>query len=368
MQNVIEQVASGAALTAEHFQRDVLAGLSQSVKTIPCKYLYDKQGAQLFEAICELEEYYPTRTEMGILRRNIKDIARLLGRGCHLVDLGSGSGTKTRLLLEHLEAPASCTPVDVSREQLLDSAERLAAEWPDLEVWPVCADYTHGFHLPHLPRRPERITVFFPGSTIGNFEPGEAVGFLRQLGSICGPRAGLLLGVDLRKDPHVLHAAYNDGDGVTAAFNLNLLVRANRELGANFEVTAFRHQAVFNDREGRIEMHLFSRRVQRVAVAGQEFYFAAGESIVTEHSYKYRLDEFHCLAAQAGFDLVRCWTDEAHWFSVNYFRARREQHSAAAPSLPAAERRGAAVAPASFDFRGVKRSKGGGAVRLRRQR
>jgi dimethylhistidine N-methyltransferase len=401
MQNVIEQVASGALLTREDFRRDVLGGLGQPLKTIPCKYLYDEQGAQLFEAICELQEYYPTRTETGILRRHIREIAALLGRGCHLVDLGSGSGFKTRLLLEHLERPASCTPVDVARSQLFESAERLAADWPSLQVWPVCADYTNGFILPHLPSRSERTTVFFPGSTIGNFEPEEAEGFLQRLTEICGPRVGLLLGVDLRKEPDLLHAAYNDAAGVTAAFNLNLLARVNRELEADFDLSAFRHQAVFNDKAGRIEMHLVSRRAQRVWIGaasksvapgapaalpagvkapkrrqdarapgggGHEFYFAAGESIVTEHSYKYRLDEFHRLAARAGFQALRSWTDKAGWFSVNYYRADGASRGAAFRPPQLSYRRGASAFSTRYGLRGLKRRKRRAPMRPGRQR
>jgi dimethylhistidine N-methyltransferase len=314
----------GATLTREEFRKDVLAGLSRPAKTLPCKYLYDERGAQLFEAICELQEYYPTRTEIGILRQNITEIAALLGSGCHLVDLGSGSGLKTRLLLEHLERPASCTPVDVAERQLVESSRRLAEDFPGLSVRPVCADYTNGFQLPHLPADSQRTLVFFPGSTIGNFEPEEARHFLRKLIEVCGSRVGLLLGVDLRKDPEILEAAYNDSAGVTAQFNLNLLLRANRELGAGFNLSEFRHEAVYDSRAGRIEMHLVSRQSQRVAIGGQGFSFAAGESIVTEHSYKYGLDQFHRLAAEAGFRLVRCWTDEAHWFSVNYLKAAGE--------------------------------------------
>ena len=319
----LHQQHRGAALCKEEFRRDVLTGLARPAKTLPCKYLYDEQGARLFEAICELEEYYPTRTEVAILRRHIGEISRLLGRGCHVVDLGSGSGHKTRLLLEHLDWPASCAPVDVAGPQLVQSSAGLARAFPGLEVRPICADYTNGFHLPHLPADSERIVVFFPGSTIGNFEPQEARAFLRRLMCVCGPRVGVLLGVDLKKDPRVLHAAYNDAAGVTARFNLNLLARVNRELDADFDLAAFRHQALYNQRAGRIEMHLVSRCAQRVAIGAERFSFACGESIVTEHSYKYTLAQFHRLAAQAGFGLVRCWTDPAQWFSVNYFKAGR---------------------------------------------
>jgi dimethylhistidine N-methyltransferase len=313
-----------AALTAEGFRRDVLAGLSRPKKTLPCKYLYDEHGARLFEAICELEEYYPTRTEMSILRQNIREIASLLGPGSNLVELGSGSSRKTRLLLEHLERPASYLPVDVARTQLLECSARLAQDYAGLEVWPVCADYTSEFELPDPPPDAGRTTVFFPGSTIGNFEPEEAGLFLRRIARLCGPTGGFLVGVDLKKAPQVLTPAYNDSQGITAKFNLNLLARANRELQAGFDLSLFRHQAFYNEAAGRIEMHLVSRRRQAVPVDGLEFVFAEGESIVTEHSYKYTLREFRQLAAWAGFKVVRCWTDERRWFSVQYLRPRRD--------------------------------------------
>jgi dimethylhistidine N-methyltransferase len=317
---VEEQVGNGATLTAEHFRRDLLAGLSLGKKRLPCKYFYDERGARLFEAICELEEYYPTRTEMKILRRNIRDIASMAGPRCNLVDLGSGSGIKTRLLLDCLEQPASYVPIDVAREQLLECAARLAQDYPGLAVLPVCADYTKVFQLPEFPPGSEQTVLFFPGSTIGNFEPEDAVEFLARMGEICGARGGLLIGVDLKKDPRVLNPAYNDSQGVTAEFNLNILARANRELEARFDLAQFRHHAFYNEAAGRIEMHLVSRRRQVVAVNGTRFFFAEGESIVTEHSYKYSPDEIRRLAAWAGLKVVRCWTDEERWFSVNYLK------------------------------------------------
>jgi dimethylhistidine N-methyltransferase len=317
-----DMIAAGescqAALTAEGFRRDVLAGLSQPVKSLPCKYLYDKEGARWFEAICELEEYYPTRTEVAILRQNMKEIVSLLGPNCCLVELGSGSSFKTRLLLDHLQRPAGYIPVDVAREQLLECSAGLAEDYPGLEVLPVCADYTQPFILPGPPPGSKEKTVFFPGSTIGNFEPDEAGFFLRRIAGLCDANGGLLVGVDLKKDPQVLQPAYNDAQGVTAKFNLNLLARANRELDAAFALSQFEHQAIYNQEAGRIEMHLVSRRRQIVPLNGTEFSFAEGESIVTEHSYKYTRDEFRELAAWAGFEVVRCWTDDNHWFSVQY--------------------------------------------------
>jgi L-histidine Nalpha-methyltransferase len=322
---VAEPARARVALTATAFRNDVLAGLSRQQKTLPCKYLYDEEGARLFEAICELEEYYPTRTELSILRQNIGEIASLLGTGANLVDLGSGSGLKIRLLLGHLDRPAGYQPVDVARAQLLDCSARLAQDYPSLAVEPVCADYTQPFELPPPPLCSGRTTFFFPGSTIGNFEPEDAAAFLRRLGRLGGRAGSLLIGVDLKKEPQVLHRAYNDLQGVTARFNLNLLARVNREVPARFDLTQFRHHALYDPAAGRIEMHLVSRRQQTVPVDSHEFAFAKGESIVTEHSYKYTLDEFRQLAAQAGFVVVRRWTDERRWFSVQYLTPRPDE-------------------------------------------
>lgn len=319
--NCISEPACGApALTAATFCRDVLAGLSRPKKVLPCKYLYDEQGARLFEAICELEEYYPTRTEVSILEQNIAEIVSLVAPRTNLVDLGSGNSFKTRLLLAHLERPASFLPVDVAQAQLVECSACLARDFAGVEVRPICADYTRDFALPALPPGSGPTTVFFPGSTIGNFEPEEARRFLRRIARLCGTAGGLLVGVDLKKAPQVLHRAYNDAQGVTAQFNLNLLVRANRELSAGFEISQFKHRAIYNAAAGRIEMHLVSRRKQTVPVDGLRFAFAAGESIVTEHSYKYTLEEFRQLAAGAGFQVARSWTDARQWFSVHYLR------------------------------------------------
>jgi len=317
---IAEREVLGTGLTSEQFRRDMLAGLSERTKRVPCKYLYDEEGARLFERICDLDEYYPTRTEAAILQEHIDEIAALIGPGCNLVDLGSGSGAKTRLLLDHLDRPASCLPVDVSRAQLLATSRNLAQAYPELEVLPICADYTAAFALPERAAGSGQTTVFFPGSTIGNFEPAEAVDFLGGVAGLCGDDGGLLVGVDLKKEAPVLHSAYNDERGVTAEFNLNLLARANRELGAQFDISQFRHHALYSASAGRIEMHLVSRRRQTVPVDGERFAFAAGESIVTEHSYKYSLPEFRQLAAEAGLEVVRCWTDARQWFSVQYLR------------------------------------------------
>jgi dimethylhistidine N-methyltransferase len=234
--------------------------------------------------------------------------------------LGSGNASKARLLLDHLDRPATYVPVDVARAQLLDCSARLARDCAGLRVIPICGDYTDGFAVPGFVSASERTAVFFPGSTLGNFEPEEARSFLERMARICGARGGMLIGVDLKKSRRVLNAAYNDGQGVTARFNLNLLARANRELGANFKLEEFRHRAFYNPEAGRIEMHLVSRRAQAVSVSGEEFAFAPGESIATEHSYKYSLEGFRQLAARAGFEVVRYWTDAKGWFGVFFLR------------------------------------------------
>ncbi|EEF59699.1 L-histidine N(alpha)-methyltransferase [Pedosphaera parvula] len=315
---IVDAGLCGAELTIEHFRDDVLNGLARRQKSVPCKYLYDEEGARLFEEICELGEYYPTRTEVRILKRNIGEMAAWVGPKCNLIEFGSGNSMKTRFLLSHLDHPARYIPIDVARAQLLETSTRLVNEFPGLEVAPICADYTNHFELPAFSSSSGRPIVFFPGSTIGNFEPEEAEGFLRRVAEMCGEEGGMLLGVDLKKDSAVLNPAYNDAEGVTAAFNLNLLVRANRELDANFDLACFRHHAFYNEYAGRIEMHLISRKRQNVSVCGEEFEFELGESILTEHSYKYTPQEFEELAVQAGFKVVRCWTDERQWFSLQF--------------------------------------------------
>ena len=319
---VAEPVWAGPALNTQRFRRDVLAGLSAPQKTLPCKYLYDENGARLFEAICESEEYYLTRTELSILEQNIDEIVALLGPKANLVDLGSGNSLKTRLLLDHLDQPASYSPVDVAHPQLLETSARLAHAYPGLVVEPICADYTRQFTLPPPPARSGATTFFFPGSTIGNFEPEDAVDFLQRIARLCGPADGLLVGTDLKKSARTLNAAYNDAQGVTAQFNLNLLARINRELQGGFDLERFQHLAFYNTSAGRIEMHLVSRRQQTVRVDGHRFAFAKRESVVTEHSYKYTLGQFLRLAARAGFKVARHWSDERRRFSVQYLIPR----------------------------------------------
>jgi dimethylhistidine N-methyltransferase len=298
------------------FLNDVLHGLACPTKWLPCKYLYDAEGSRLFDRICTLEEYYPTRTEVAILQARRHEVARLAGPGAALVELGSGSSLKVRILLDALEAPAAYVPIDISRSHLLMAAADLAGDHPGLPVVPVCADYTRPFPLPEAAAGPK--LGFFPGSTIGNFDPPDARDFLASVAETLGPGAGLVIGADLKKDPAVLEAAYDDSAGVTAAFNLNLLRRINRELGGDFDLARFAHEARWNDAAGRVEMHLVSAAAQTVRIGGEAFAFEAGESIHTENSHKYALAEFRTLAASAGWRPVEAWTDDAGLFSVHY--------------------------------------------------
>jgi dimethylhistidine N-methyltransferase len=298
----------------DRFRADVLAGLSRPQRRLPAKYFYDAAGSRLFDRITELPEYYPTRTELGILRRHAGNIAARCGPRCLLIELGAGSLTKVRLLLHRLDRPAGYLPVDVSGDHLRSAAAVLADDYPDLDVRPVIADFTGPFAVPDAPAA--RRVVFFPGSTIGNFDPPEAEALLRRVARLVGPGGGLLLGVDLRKPVDILERAYNDAAGVTAAFNRNLLVRINRELGADFDPAAFRHHAFFNGEQSRIEMHLVSTTSQRVHVGGVVFEFRAGESIHTENSYKYDVAEFARRAGACGLRLDKAWTDSRNYFAV----------------------------------------------------
>lgn len=301
---------------ADDFLFDVIQGLRGWPKTLPSKYFYDEAGSQLFDQITTLPEYYPTRTERGILERYVGELARIIGPFCRLVEYGSGTSEKTRILLDHLDEPVSYVPIDVADEHLQESAHQLALEYPQLDIQPLCADFMHPISLPKPRRQPTRTVVFFPGSTIGNLFPDDAMLLLKHTAELCGPGGMMVLGADLRKNVQVLEAAYNDTQGVTAAFNLNMLVRINRELGGNFDVKQFLHYAFFNQSESRIEMHLVSLRDQRVQIAGEEFHFAVGESIHTENSYKYGLQELRDMAYSAGFEQRRVWTDAKQYFSV----------------------------------------------------
>jgi dimethylhistidine N-methyltransferase len=293
----------------------VLEGLDSTPRTTPATLFYDARGAALFEQICELPEYYPTRTEHEILTRHARDLAACIGPQAAIIELGAGAAIKVRYLLEALEAPAAYVPVDVAGSQLQRVAAERSAEFPDLDVLPVVADYADGVPLPTLPDDARRV-AFFPGSTIGNLHHDEAVAFLRDLAELVGPDGGLVLGVDRRKDPRVLHAAYNDAAGVTAEFNLNVLTRLNAEFHGTFRREAFRHVAFFNDAESRIEMHLEAITPQHVRVEHLEVDLAAGETIRTEVSYKYDRRRLDTLATESGWRVVERFADSRDWFWV----------------------------------------------------
>ncbi len=303
----------------DRFRADVCAGLARPRKQLPAKYFYDAAGSRLFDRITELDEYYPTRAELAIMRRHAGAMAARCGPRCLLVELGAGSLVKVRLLLDRLDRPAGYVPVDVSGEHLNAAAGELSRDYPGLAVSPVTADFTRNFALPPVPAA--RRVVYFPGSTIGNFDPAEADALLRRSARLAGPGGGLLLGVDLRKDARTLELAYNDARGVTAAFNRNLLVRINRELGGDFDPAAFRHRAFYNRERSRIEMHLISTADQRVQVGDHTFSFRAGETIHTENSYKYDLGELTASAADCGLRADETWTDPESRFAVLYLTA-----------------------------------------------
>ena len=295
---------------------EVLQGLASRPRRIAPKFFYDERGSRLFDAICELPEYYLTRTEMGILESCADEVARLSGPKVTLVELGSGASKKIRLLLEAVR-PRRYLGIDISREFLRQSVQHLAHDYPWLEVHAACADFMQDFELPGGAGEGKKL-AFFPGSTIGNFEPHEALAFLQRVRRLVQPDGALLIGVDIKKDPRMLHAAYNDSAGITAQFNLNLLQRLREELGAEVNPRGFRHHAFYNAARGRIEMHLVSRRTQDIRLLGQRFHFNPGESIHTENSYKYSLEEFHALARGAGLRPRQAWLDSARLFSVHY--------------------------------------------------
>jgi L-histidine Nalpha-methyltransferase len=305
--------------TEDPFLKDVLDGLSLPRKRLSSKYFYDSAGSQLFDKITDLDEYYLTRAELAILRAHAGAMAARCGPGCLLIELGAGSLVKVRLLLDRLERPAGYVPVDVSGDHLRCAATELAGDYPDLDVRPVVADFMRPFEVP--PIRAERRVVHFPGSTIGNFDPPDADALLRHIAQLVGPGGGLLLGVDLRKDPAILEPAYNDAAGTTAAFNRNLLARINRELGGDFDLARFRHLSFFNIERSRIEMHLVSAADQVVHIGGRTFTFRTGESIRTENSYKYDVAELIERAAACGLQAEETWTDENRYFAVLYLSA-----------------------------------------------
>lgn len=311
------------------FAEEVINGLNQKRRCIPPKFFYDKRGSHIFDDICETDEYYVTRTETKLLKRHNAEIAELIGTDCLLVEPGSGSSQKVRILLDKLK-PQTYLPMDISRDYLAMVAQELADEFTWLDVHAACVDYTAPIDLSFVENNSGhsadttvnskiRKIAFFPGSSIGNFEKTQARKFLCNMAKMLGHNGGLLIGVDLKKDPSTLHAAYNDTDGATAEFNLNLLTRINRELGANFNIDDFSHHAFYNEQKGRIEMHLVSNRPQSVLIDSEYFHFDKGETIHTENSYKYHIDEFQELASKAGFKARRVWTDEKNLFSLHYF-------------------------------------------------
>ena len=306
--------------TSGNFLDAVAAGLAATPKTLPAKFFYDQRGSKLFEDITNLEEYYQTRTEMALLKTIAPELKRLIPAGSKLVEFGSGSSEKIRVLIDQVGKFVTYIPIDISRDYLKMEAEALASDHPDLNIIAICADYTKPFEVPAGMTGGEDCTGFFPGSTIGNMTPGEAVNFLKIAGRLLGPGAGFIIGVDLKKDPAILYAAYNDAKGVTADFNLNILRRINNELRGDFDLESFRHRAFYNALAGRIEMHLISLADQTASVAGKQFSFLKGETIHTENSYKYNVGEFHALAKKAGLKPVKAWWDDAWLFSIHFLR------------------------------------------------
>lgn len=317
---------SGAALKVidlhprqTDFAQEVLHGLRKPQKELPAKFFYDERGSELFEEITRLPEYYLTRTEISILDDNAEQMVQMMGEDFALIEFGSGSSRKVRILLDQLRGRATYMPVDISLVYLKESAEKVRSDYPNVDVVAVCADYTLPFHIPAAEQHRKRV-VFFPGSTVGNLEPFLASVFFRDTASSLRAGDGMLIGVDLKKDPAVLHAAYNDSRGVTAAFNFNILHHLNRRLGHSFDFAKFEHIAFYNPALGRIEMHLRALESHTVVIRGEEIRFRMGETIHTENSYKYEIDEFHALLERTGFEPVRVWTDRERMFSVHYLR------------------------------------------------
>jgi dimethylhistidine N-methyltransferase len=319
----VRALAKKSQADFDPFATDAVKGLSAKPKFMLAKHFYDAEGSRLFERIMRLPEYYPTRSEMQVLREKAREIAAAIPQGAALIEFGSGSTAKIRILLESAPKLAAYVPVDISAEYLEEEAAALRRDFPKLAVLPVVADFTKPFELPAKVRALPR-AGFFPGSTIGNFEPLAAVAFLRNAARILGRDAVLIVGVDLVKDPDVLRAAYNDSAGITAAFNLNLLARMNRELGAGFDLAAFEHRAIYNRERQRIEMHLKSRKRQKVSLNGATFAFERGETIHTENSYKYTPEGFASLARQAGWLERALWTDKNGYFSVRMLTLKRD--------------------------------------------
>jgi dimethylhistidine N-methyltransferase len=320
----VPQQAETCDLARAAFRKDVWLGLAQDLKSIPPKYFYDERGSELFDAITRTPEYYPTRTELAILNDYATAIAGHVPSGAAMIEFGSGATTKARILLQAAQV-AAYVPVDISTAFLASEAQRLESDLPGLKVLPVAADFTLSFQLPAAVNGMPRVG-FFPGSTLGNFETHEATAFLRHAAKLLGPDARLIIGIDLVKDPDILHHAYNDAAGMTAAFNLNLLSRINRELDANFDIGGFCHYAFYNREHCRVEMHLVSRARQRVRIDGRNFEFRRGETIHTENSYKYTLDLFRTIADGGGWRQAAVWLDPERSFSVHALVCEGEEY------------------------------------------
>ena len=299
----------------DQFVDEVVELLNQDPPQLPCKLLYDEEGSRLYDEITRLVDYYPTRTEAKILSRSINDIAEAVGEKAVLIEYGSGSSEKTRTLLSNIEWKAY-VPIDISREHLINSSESISEDYPSLDVYPVCADYGEHFDLPEVANKSTHRVVFFPGSTIGNFHPEEAVDFLRRIHEVCGPAGKLLIGVDIPKSKETLERAYDDSEGVTAQFNINILNHLNREVGSDFDTEQFEHRAVYEPGKHRVEMHLVSKAQQKVTVGDSEIELDEGDHIWTESSYKYPPDVFADIARKAGFNIEHVWRDENDLFSV----------------------------------------------------
>lgn len=296
----------------------IIAGLRKTQKMLSPKYFYDDAGSRLFEEITELPEYYLTDSELEIMTRHIDEMTGMIGEQASLIEFGSGSSMKTRMLLEHMHSPAVYVPVDISEEHLYESQLSIQADFPEIEVLHVVADFTQPFDLPNPRTIPLRNVVYFPGSTIGNFEYEDALSLLRVMHTEAGANGALLIGVDLQKDPAIVSAAYNDSAGVTAEFNLNILRHLNRAFGSDFNLDAFAHRATYRPDEGRVVIELVSNAAQVAHIGDVEIEFADGESIITEYSHKYTLNGFADMAAAAGFEVRHVWTDPRQWFSVQY--------------------------------------------------
>lgn len=313
-ENISVQKSSEVNLT------EIIQSLSKSQKELSCKFFYDEHGSKLFEQISELDEYYLTRTEISILNSNINYISEVVGEDALILELGSGSSKKIRILLDNFKSIAAYIPVDISREFLLNSTKQLSEEYSDLKIIPVVADYTRPFTIPKLDINYSKIVAYYPGSTIGNFTREQAQNFLRNIAELCGEKSGLLIGIDLKKQPEILEKAYNDTKGITAEFNLNILKNMNSTYGTNFEINKWKHIAFYNEEKGRIEMHLQSLEEQSVRVNGASILFEKDETIHTENSYKYSIEEFEEMIEDF-YSLKNVWSDPEYKFAVCYFEA-----------------------------------------------